>query len=521
MSPETGRRLPLVDRRLELLARLVRSAHGLHPQRRGRNGCGRRAGEAHTHGEEAQVHARRRLPQVDERQLQGRSPQFSRQRLDQCDRRQRGKQVWKFATPEPERGGVTTTDSGLGFAGGGDGVLRAFDVKTGKVLWTFQTGHPIAAGPSIYSVGGIEYVAITVGGTPTSSNGGTATQLQVFALGHANAALSPRALQAVAERMAPARANPNGIPRTALLGRARAGSSPRPDSSFGRGKPSRRTSSASPAGCSGTVHPSQVRMSSSTTTPSPSRRRRTDHSATAPTSLFPCATSSAWDPSAAQLCTASRSPRPASCSAKRVRRVQRRVRGTRVERTCKGRERRRHRRVTDTVGGAPPPVHLLTYRLAGHDHRCQVAGPGAVVITRTQDQDFWTHSSATTRRATTRRSSRPRTRRLADPVLISVGVARRLLQGNVGTNVAFARLKSATANIQLGSGASSRSAPTSTVGRVFGAHPRRPHRRPGREAARGALAGCKGDILVHASAVGSRTDAHAVGERATVVISPR
>src|SRR5262249_53164459 len=53
----------------------------------------------------------------------------------------------------------------------------------GKVLWTFQTGHQIAAGPSIYSVDGTEYIAITSGGTPTSSSGGTATQLQVFSLG--------------------------------------------------------------------------------------------------------------------------------------------------------------------------------------------------------------------------------------------------------------------------------------------------------------------------------------------------
>ncbi|MDX6441724.1 MAG: hypothetical protein QOE43_1453, partial [Gaiellaceae bacterium] len=68
-----------------------------------------------------------------------------------------GKRVWKFTTPEPERGGVTTTDSGLGFAGGGDGVLRAFDVRNGKVLWTFQTGHQIAAGASIFSIGDKEY----------------------------------------------------------------------------------------------------------------------------------------------------------------------------------------------------------------------------------------------------------------------------------------------------------------------------------------------------------------------------
>src|SRR4051812_10827724 len=93
-----------------------------------------------------------------------------------------GKRVWKFQTPEPERGGVSTTASGLGFAGGGDGLVRAFALKTGKVLWTFNTGRPIASGPTIFSADGKEYVAVTVGGTPTSSNGGTASLLQVFAL---------------------------------------------------------------------------------------------------------------------------------------------------------------------------------------------------------------------------------------------------------------------------------------------------------------------------------------------------
>ena len=94
----------------------------------------------------------------------------------------KGKVAWKFITPEPGRGGVTTTASGLGFAGGGDGVLRAFDTSTGNVLWSFQTGYQIAAGPSIYQAHGKEYLAITVGGTPTSSYGGTASRLDVFTL---------------------------------------------------------------------------------------------------------------------------------------------------------------------------------------------------------------------------------------------------------------------------------------------------------------------------------------------------
>jgi alcohol dehydrogenase (cytochrome c) len=93
-----------------------------------------------------------------------------------------GKRVWKFETPEPERGGVSVTASGLGFAGGGDGVVRAFALKTGKVLWKFDTGKPIASGPTIFSAGGKEYVAVTVGGTATSSNGGVASLLSVFAL---------------------------------------------------------------------------------------------------------------------------------------------------------------------------------------------------------------------------------------------------------------------------------------------------------------------------------------------------
>jgi PQQ-dependent dehydrogenase (methanol/ethanol family) len=95
----------------------------------------------------------------------------------------KGVVAWKFVTQEPGRGGVTTTASGLGFAGGGDGVLRAFDDSTGNVLWSFQTGYQIASGPSIYLDHGKEYVAVTVGGTPTSSYGGTASQLQVFAIG--------------------------------------------------------------------------------------------------------------------------------------------------------------------------------------------------------------------------------------------------------------------------------------------------------------------------------------------------
>ncbi|HSX21654.1 MAG TPA: PQQ-binding-like beta-propeller repeat protein, partial [Gaiellaceae bacterium] len=113
-----------------------------------------------------------------------------------------GKQVWKVTTPEPERGGVATTDSGLGFAGGGDGVLRAFDLKTGAILWKFQTGAQIAAGASIFEVDGKEYVAISAGGTPTSSGGGlTDGTLQVFGIGGSQTQSAAPTLPAVADRV--------------------------------------------------------------------------------------------------------------------------------------------------------------------------------------------------------------------------------------------------------------------------------------------------------------------------------
>ena len=91
--------------------------------------------------------------------------------------------AWKTVVPEPGRGGVTTTANGLSFVGGGDGFLRALDTKSGTVLWQFQTGYQIASGPSIYRLGGKQYIAITTGGTPSSSYGGTASRLEVFALG--------------------------------------------------------------------------------------------------------------------------------------------------------------------------------------------------------------------------------------------------------------------------------------------------------------------------------------------------
>ncbi|MCL6549318.1 MAG: PQQ-binding-like beta-propeller repeat protein, partial [Alicyclobacillus sp.] len=81
-----------------------------------------------------------------------------------------GKKVYQVRTDTPMRGGFTSTASGIAFYGDGYGYLNAMEIKTGKILWSFQTGAPIGSAPAIYQIGGREYVAVSVGGAPTGNN---------------------------------------------------------------------------------------------------------------------------------------------------------------------------------------------------------------------------------------------------------------------------------------------------------------------------------------------------------------
>ncbi|WP_169306633.1 pyrroloquinoline quinone-dependent dehydrogenase [Cohnella pontilimi] len=77
-----------------------------------------------------------------------------------------GKQAYQIKTTDPQRGGLTSTDSGLAFFGELDGKINALDIKAGKVIWTFQTsGDNVQAAPSIFTVDGKEYIVFTTGGT--------------------------------------------------------------------------------------------------------------------------------------------------------------------------------------------------------------------------------------------------------------------------------------------------------------------------------------------------------------------
>jgi quinoprotein glucose dehydrogenase len=85
-------------------------------------------------------------------------------------------------TGRPNVGGPITTDSGLIFIGGTDDQrLRAFDVNTGKELWTYHLPASLYGTPMTYSVAGKQYLAAVVTGGFWGERA-SADEVMVFAL---------------------------------------------------------------------------------------------------------------------------------------------------------------------------------------------------------------------------------------------------------------------------------------------------------------------------------------------------
>ena len=396
-----------------------------------------------------------------------------------------GKRVWKFNTPEPERGGVTTTASGLGFAGGGDGVLRAFDTKTGKILWTFQTGHQIASGPSLYSVNGKEYLAITVGGTPTSSGGGTATELQVYALGGsskqspppvlpASTKRQPVTVPAVAPLIAPA-AHPSDahapvvvhlVRRMTALGGARIqtqsglvihgwnANSSNTQSATGRVFLGSTPVAGVQVRVDGYLLPAKTGSDGSFVYPAditvPRRHIVTIVSASS-------ATANGHPLSAAE--------RTALVGMNAGFSVYYPLTGLHASVQKNGTVLVQGR-VASAEGIAPPKVSLFTYRLTGviTDSSGKPV-QGAVVVTRTQDRDFWTYSTPTDSQGRYTSFYGASDESGQNPVVLSVQIA---VGDNIyglptGVNVNFELLKSATMNAQLPASGTGLPTPKSTA----------------------------------------------------------
>ena len=78
-----------------------------------------------------------------------------------------GERRWDFPYASQSWAGVLSTASGLVFAGA-SGNFMAFDARTGKNLWHFQTGSALYAGAITYTVDGRQYVLLPSGTTLTA-----------------------------------------------------------------------------------------------------------------------------------------------------------------------------------------------------------------------------------------------------------------------------------------------------------------------------------------------------------------
>ncbi|WP_128546901.1 outer membrane protein assembly factor BamB family protein [Larkinella soli] len=77
------------------------------------------------------------------------------------------------ATGAESYGGPVVTKSGLLFiAASKDGTIRAFDKRTGKILWQADLPAPGFATPSTYEVNGKQYVVVACGGTKLGTRKG-------------------------------------------------------------------------------------------------------------------------------------------------------------------------------------------------------------------------------------------------------------------------------------------------------------------------------------------------------------
>jgi alcohol dehydrogenase (cytochrome c) len=71
-----------------------------------------------------------------------------------------GQMRWEFPMHSAPWAGVLSTAGGLVFSGSDEGNVFALDASSGKALWDFQTGGPVAANPISFTVDGKQYVAI-------------------------------------------------------------------------------------------------------------------------------------------------------------------------------------------------------------------------------------------------------------------------------------------------------------------------------------------------------------------------
>src|SRR5262249_26821254 len=102
-----------------------------------------------------------------------------------------GETKYKADLEYPNFSGALATAGNLVFIGSPDGTFSAYDARTLKEVWSFNTGTGINAPAVTYSVNGKQYIAVLVGSkqpnnvmpqSPELKNTSTASMLYVFGL---------------------------------------------------------------------------------------------------------------------------------------------------------------------------------------------------------------------------------------------------------------------------------------------------------------------------------------------------